>query len=217
MKKYSTTPVCYASGSPHLGHTYTTLVATCLRRYAEIADHEVILASGTDEHGQKIERAATRAGVSLLQFVDERSKKFASLWQSLALPVDLFTRTTQAHHQIVAVDLWQRMSANGDIYKGHYEGLYCGECEQYFTSGEICPTHRVPLQKFAEESYFFRLSAYQQRLIDHIKGHQNFIVPLARRNEVLALLTENTLRDLSISRTSTTWGIPVPGDAKHVM
>jgi methionyl-tRNA synthetase len=217
MKKYITTPIYYASGSPHLGHTYTTLVATCLRRYAEMADHEVLLASGTDEHGQKIEQTAARAGVPLLKFVEDRSNEFASLWKSLALPVDLFARTTEEHHQSVAVDLWQRMSANGDIDKGHYEGLYCVECEQYFTSGEICPIHRVPLQQFAEESYFFRLSAYQQRLIDHIRSHQSFIVPPARRNEVLALLTENTLRDLSISRTSTTWGIPVPGDEAHVM
>ena len=217
MKRRITIPIYYASGSPHLGHAYATLVATCLRRYAEMDDHEVILASSTDEHGQKIEQAAARADVPLLKFVGARSNEFASLWQSLALPIDLFTRTTAAHHQSVTVDLWQRMAANGDIYKGHYEGLYCVECEQYFTSGENCPVHRVHLQKFAEESYFFRLSAYQQRLIDHIKCHQNFIVPIARRNEVLALLTENLLRDLSISRTSTTWGIPVPGDNQPVM
>lgn len=217
MKKYITTPIYYVSGTPHLGHAYTTLIATCLRRCAEMAGHEVLLASGTDEHGQKIEQAAERAGVPLLQFVEDRSNEFAMLWQSLALPIDLFARTTETFHQSVAIDLWQRMSANGDIYKGQYEGLYCVECEQHFTNGDNCPVHRIPLQHFAEESYFFTLYAYQQCLIDHIRSHQHFIVPIARRNEVLALLTENILRDLSISRTSTTWGLPVPGDEAHVM
>ena len=217
MNKYITTPIYYASGNPHLGHLYTTLVASCLKRHEQLSGHTALLASGTDEHGQKIERTATAANQTTHDFVDEKSRAFKQLWDDLKLPIDLFERTTEADHCDVARELWRRLQANGDIYKGQYEGLYCVECEQYFTSGDECPVHRKPLEQFSETSYFFRLSRYQQRLIDHIKSHPDFILPLSRRNEVLALLEQQELHDLSISRTSTAWGIPVPDDEEHVL
>ena len=217
MSRYITTPIYYASGSPHLGHVYTTLVASCLKRYEQLRGVDVMLTSGTDEHGQKIERSAAAVGMAPSTFVAARSAEFRELWDSLSLPLDLFQRTTSEAHRDVAVDLWQRLAASGDIYKGHYEGLYCVECEQYFTAGDRCPVHRKPLETFSEESYFFRLCRYQSRLIEHLRQNPSFVIPDTRRNEVLALLEGNELRDLSISRTSTTWGIPVPGDDTHVM
>jgi methionyl-tRNA synthetase len=217
MNQYITTPIYYASGEPHLGHAYTTCIASCLKRYAQLRGADVLLATGTDEHGQKIERTASRCGEDTAAFVARRSEDFLRLWQSLKLPVDLFERTTSEHHRQVVIDLWQRLVRSGDIYKGHYEGLYCVECEQYFTSGETCPVHRRPLELFSEASYFFRLSRFQDRLIRHIREHPEFISPVERRNEVLALLQQNVLHDLSISRTSSSWGIPVPNDGAHVI
>ena len=217
MKQYLTTPIYYASGSPHLGHAYTTFVADCYKRYCKLRGDDVLLTSGTDEHGQKIERTAEQAEESILSFVDSRSDEFLNLWKNLDIDLDRFERTTSPTHKELVIGLWQQIGARGDIYKGHYEGLYCVGCEQYFTAGDRCPVHRKPLEKFSEESYFFRLSAYQQRLIDHIESNPEFIVPGSRRNEVLSFLKNGELHDLSISRTSTSWGIGVPDDPGHVI
>lgn len=217
MKQYLTTPIYYASGSPHLGHAYTTFIADCYKRYCKLRGIDVLLTSGTDEHGQKIERTAQQADEAVRSFIDLRSEEFRNLWKSLDIDLDLFERTSSSTHKELVIDLWQRISANGDIYKGYYEGLYCVDCEQYFTAGDRCPVHRKPLEKFAEESYFFRLSAYQQRLIDTIETNPDFIVPGSRRNEVLSFLKNGALHDLSISRTSTRWGITVPDDPGHVI
>jgi methionyl-tRNA synthetase len=217
MKQYLTTPIYYASGSPHLGHAYTTFVADCYKRYRRLHGDDVLLTSGTDEHGQKIERTAEQAGIPVDSFIDARSAEFLNLWKSLDIDLDLFERTTGRAHAEVVTELWNRISANGDIYKGYYAGLYCIDCEQYFTAGDQCPVHRKPLEKFSEESYFFRLSTYQQKLIDHIGENPDFIVPVSRRNEVLSFLKNGDLHDLSISRTSTSWGISVPGDPDHVI
>lgn len=220
MQRYFTTPIYYASGAPHLGHAYTTIVADCYKRYYQLRGDKVLLASGTDEHGQKIERAAQRANVPVKAFVDARSQEFLDLWRALGLDIDCFERTTAAAHQAIAVQFWQRLKASGDIYKGIYEGYYCVDCEQYFTdatAGDNCPVHRTPLESFGEASWFFRLSKYQSRLIEHIETHPEFIVPASRRNEVLAFLRNSTLHDLSVSRASTCWGIPVPDDGDHVL
>jgi methionyl-tRNA synthetase len=216
-KRYLTTPIYYASGSPHLGHAYTTFIADCYKRYYVARGDEVLLASGTDEHGQKIEQTSARHDESVELFVEKRSLEFSNLWESLQIDLDVFERTSSAQHKTLVIEFWQRLRESGDIYKGHYEGLYCIECEQYFTEGDHCPVHRKPLAHYSEESYFFRLSAYQQKLIDHIESHPGFIVPDSRRNEVLSFLKGTKLHDLSISRTSTSWGIQVPDDPRHVI
>lgn len=217
MKRYFTTPIYYASGAPHLGHAYTTLVADAYRRHRALLGDDVMLVTGADEHGQKIERAALAAGMRPRDFVDARSAAFEQLWHDLGIGVDRFERTTGAAHIAFARRFWLRLAARGDIYAGEYAGRYCIECEQYFTESEVCPVHGRPLESFREPSYFFRLSRYRQALIRHIETHDDFILPTARRNEVLTFLRANALRDLSISRVSTRWGIPVPGDPAHVM
>lgn len=217
MKRYLTTPIYYASGSPHLGHAYTTLVADCYRRYGQLAGDDVLLATGTDEHGHKIERAARSAGMATSAFVDARSGEFERLWRALGIGVDQFERTTSGSHKAFAQAFWQRLAASGDLYRGEYVGPYCIDCEQYFSDGETCPVHSKPLETFREPSWFFRLSRYQDALISHIESHAAFIVSATRRNEVLSFLRGNALRDLSVSRMSTRWGVPVPGDNGHVM
>lgn len=217
MKQYLTTPIYYASGSPHLGHAYTTFVADCYKRYYKLRGDDVILTSGTDEHGQKIERTADRNGEPVSLFIERRSGEFRDLWKSLDIDLDVFERTSIESHKELVIELWQRIADRGDIYKGHYEGLYCVDCEQYFTAGDECPVHRKPLENFSEQCYFFRLARYQQRLIDHIEKHPGFILPESRRNEVLSFLKNNELHDLSISRTSTSWGVEIPEDRDHVI
>ncbi len=217
MNIYLTTPIYYASGSPHLGHAYTSFLADCYKRYLQLCGHDVLLTSGTDEHGQKIERTAAKQGIPTQAFVDAKSEEFRHLWTALDVSVDLFERTTGGHHKQVVIEFWQRLKASGDIYRGAYSGLYCVECEQYFTVGSECPVHKIPLESFSEKCWFFRLSRYQQALIDHIESHADFIVPQQRRNEVLSFLQKNKLRDLSVSRSSTKWGIPVPGDPEQVL
>ncbi len=215
--RYITTPIYYASGSPHLGHAYTTLIADCYKRFYELLGEEVLLLTGTDEHGQKIERTAADMGIPVAEFIAEKSADFRQLWRDLDIRYDLFSRTVDPHHEKVVRQFWQRLEANGDIYPGEYKGLYCVDCEQYFTSGDSCPIHRKPLEEFTEESYFFRLGNYQNHLIEHIEAHPDFIIPEERRNEVLSFLKSQKLNDLSVSRTSTDWGVPVPGNPDHVM
>jgi len=217
MKRYLTTPIYYASGAPHLGHSYTTFLADCFKRWYRLLGDDVLLITGTDEHGQKIERSALARGVPVEDFVEARSRDFRRLWRELDIDIDRFQRTTSEAHKKVAKDVWRRLQANGDIYAGRYEGLYCVDCEQYFTGGDECTVHRRPLETFSEPSWFFRLGAYRDRLIAHIRAHPDFIRPRERRNEVMSLLEGNVLNDLSISRTSTRWGVQIPGDESRVM
>ncbi|MEM7363877.1 MAG: methionine--tRNA ligase [Pseudomonadota bacterium] len=214
---YITTPIYYASGEPHLGHAYTSMVASLYRRYHTVCGDSAYLITGTDEHGQKIETAAATAGVPVQDFVADKSVAFSELWQSLKLPVDAFVRTTDSDHVAYVQAYWNRLLDRGDLYLGRYEGLYCVDCEQYVTSGETCEIHRKPLTPYAEPSYFFRLSHYQDALIEHIEAHTDFITPESRRQEVLSFLKGQPLRDLSVSRTSTRWGVPVPDDPDHVI
>ena len=217
MDRYLTTPIYYASGAPHLGHLYTTLLADAYRRYFASSGDDVFVTSGTDEHGQKIERTAAAAGVDTATFVDARSHEFRTLWASLDIPISAFERTTSDVHKAGVLAFWQKLENAGDLYRGRYEGHYCIDCEQYFTEAGECPVHRRPLTWFAEDSWFFRLSRYRERLIGHIESNPGFITPDSRRNEVLSFLRNNELRDLSVSRASTRWGIPVPGDEAQVI
>ena len=217
MKRYLTTPIYYASGAPHLGHVYTTFLADCARRSARMDGLETCLVTGTDEHGQKIERAAAAAGESPEALVAARSDAFRKLWAGLGIQAS-FVRTTDPAHAGVVIDFWNRLCATGDVYRGYYQGLYCVDCEQYFTGDATeCPVHRRPLEQYAEDSYFFRLSKYQERLTEHIEANPDFVQPETRRNEVLAFLRGQPLSYLSVSRTSTSWGIRVPGDPEHVL
>jgi methionyl-tRNA synthetase len=220
---YVTTPIYYVNDVPHLGHAYTTLVADTLARYHRALGEPTFFLTGTDEHGQKIDEAARKAGQTPKEFVDAVVARFQETWRRLGISNDDFIRTTDARHEQFVQWLWRRIEEKhpGDIYLGSYEGLYCVGCERFYTEGELengrCPQHpdrEVKLLK--EPSYFFRLSAYAERLIQHIEAHPDFILPDYRRNEVLSFV-RGGLRDLSISRASFKWGIPVPGDDAHVI
>ncbi len=217
-KFYITTPIYYVNARPHLGHSYTTIVADTIARYKRMQGYDVVLLSGTDEHGQKVERSARAAGVEPQQFVDTISAEYRELWQQLGLGIDRFVRTTELRHAHAVQLLFRRIQANGWIYKGHYEGNYCVYDEMYVedpTPGVPCPECGRPTERIREENYFFKLKDFQQRLLAHYAAHPDFIQPETRRNEVLSFV-QGGLRDLSISRTTLKWGIPWPGDEKHV-
>lgn len=218
---YVTTPIYYVNDVPHLGTAYTTIVADALARFHRMRGHETRFLTGTDEHGQKIERAAEEQGKSPKAFVDDVSERFRAAWPHLRCEFDDFIRTTEPRHTAIVQDLWRRCVENGNIYLGAYEGLYCVKCEAYYTEkelaeGGICPDHKTPVERLKEPSYFFKLSAFQDRLLDFYARHPDFVEPEGRRNEVVSFV-KSGLQDLSISRTSFKWGIPVPGDEKHVM
>jgi methionyl-tRNA synthetase len=217
-KFYITTPIYYVNARPHLGHSYTTIVADTIARYKKMQGFDVVLLSGTDEHGQKVERSARAAGVEPQQFVDTISAEYRALWEKLGLGIDRFVRTTELRHAHAVQMLFRRIQANGWIYKGHYEGNYCVFDEMYVedpTPGVPCPECGRPTERIREENYFFKLKDFQQRLLAHYAANPEFIQPETRRNEVLAFV-QGGLRDLSISRTTLKWGIPWPGDEKHV-
>jgi methionyl-tRNA synthetase len=221
---YVTTPIYYVNDVPHLGTSYTTIAADAVRRYRQLRGAQTRMLTGTDEHGLKLEREARDRGVEPAKFVDDMSARFRSAWPLLEIEPDDFIRTTEGRHTSGAAAFWQRIVERNpeDIYLGHYEGWYCVGCEELKTEkeleqpGNVCPLHKRPVERVKEPSYFFKLSAYQQRLLDHYSKHPSFILPETRRNEVTSFV-EGGLRDLSISRTSFNWGIPVPGDPKHVM
>lgn len=222
---YLTTPIYYVNDVPHLGTAYTTIVADALSRYHRLRGHETRFLTGTDEHGQKIERAAEENKVANKEFVDEASAKFRAAWPPLHCEPDDFIRTTEQRHIDVVQDLWRRCVANGHIYEGTYEGLYCVGCEGYYTekeltpspNGLLCPmgTHR-PVERVKEPTFFFRLSAFEKRLLDLYQKNPGFVSPESRRNEVISFVRSG-LQDLSVSRTSFNWGVRVPGNDKHVM
>lgn len=219
---YVTTPIYYINDVPHLGSAYTTIAADVLSRYQRIRGKECRFLTGTDEHGLKIQRAAEEKNVTPAAFAEEMSAKFREAWPKLGCAPDDFIRTSEQRHRNVVQELWQTIEKNGDLYLGHYEGLYCVGCEGYYTEkelqqpGNLCPTHKRPAEVMKEQSYFFRLSRYQQKLLDFYREHPSFVQPQSRLNEVLSFV-EAGLEDLSVSRTTFQWGIPVPGDSKHVM
>ncbi len=218
---YVTTPIYYVNSSPHVGTAYTTVVADALARFHALRGEHTHFLTGTDEHGLKLEREAQRRNMAPRAFVDEMSGRFRDLWPKLLCRPDDFIRTTEPRHEEGVQRWWQRCVDNGDIYLGSYEGLYCVACEDHKTEkelkdGNLCPIHERPVDRVQEESYFFRLSAYGDRLLAFYKRNPSFVRPETRLNEVVSFV-EGGLKDLSVSRTSFTWGIPVPGDPKHVM
>lgn len=218
-KFYITTPIYYVNARPHIGHAYTTLACdTIARRHRMLGDDTWFL-TGTDEHGQKIERAAQAAGKTPQQFTDEISEEFRTLWDRMGLTYDDYIRTTSDRHKQGVQALWKRIKDNGHIYKSHYTGQYCVFDELYVDSvgpGAPCPECGRPTETVKEENYFFKLSAFQDQLIRLYTEHPDFIRPETRRNEVLSFV-RGGLRDLSISRSTFSWGIPVPDDPKHVI
>ncbi len=217
---YITTPIYYINARPHIGHAYTTMVADAIARSRRLLGDEVFFLTGTDEHGQKVERAAQKAGIQTDVFADEVAATFRQMCQDLNISNDDFIRTTEPRHHRAAQEIWRRVSENGDIYKGDYEGWYCTVDEIFVPETQLadgkCPTCGSKVERLKEESYYFRLSRYQQPLLDFYKSTPEFLQPAFRLNEVRTFV-EAGLQDLSISRTSFQWGIPVPGDPRHVM
>jgi len=218
---YITTPIYYVNSVPHVGTAYSTIAADVFARYARVRGRPARFLTGLDEHGLKIARLAAAESLTPQAFVDRAEGPFRRAWEVLGCEYDDFIRTTEPRHAPHAQELWKRVAKSGDIYLGHYEDWYCVDCEAYYTEkdlqpGNLCPTHKKPVEKLREESYFFRLSAYTEKLLAFYEAHPNFVRPEGRYNEVKAFVKEG-LRDLSISRTSFRWGIPVPGDSEHVM
>jgi methionyl-tRNA synthetase len=217
---YLTTPIYYINAEPHLGHAYTTMVADAVARAHRLMGDDVFFLTGTDEHGQKVERAAQRAGLGTATFADRVSQKFRDLLPLLNITNDDFIRTTEPRHHRASQALWRLVRDRGFIYKDKYEGWYCTVDEVFVPDTQLqdgrCPICGNAVERIAEESYFFRLSAFQQPLLDHYQNNPDFLVPAVRRNEMLSFLQAG-LEDLSVSRTSFKWGIPVPDDPAHVM
>ena len=223
MKYYLTTPIYYVNAAPHIGHAYTTIAADTIKRLKKMQGFDVVLTSGTDEHGQKIERAAAAAGKTPQEFTDLISAEFSEQWKVLGLSVDRQQRTTAPNHARMVQDLFLRCLDNGYVYKGQYTGQYCVSDELYVNDakpGDPCPDCGRPTETVTEENYYFKLSAFQDKLLDLYEKQPDFILPEAKRNEVLAFV-KNGLQDLSITRTTIKWGIPVPStptsnNEKHV-
>ena len=218
---YVTTPIYYVNGEPHAGHAYTTIVADALARYHRIKSNEVFFLTGVDEHGANVHKAAENQGISPQAYCDKMAPTFTRLWERLNISNDIFLRTTSDMHKRGVKKFLTALYDSGDIYKGPYEGHYCRPCERFFpekelTDEKICPIHKLPLEWTEEENYFFRLSNYQDRLLAHIYENPQFIYPESRRNELLSVL-KSGLEDISISRSSVSWGISLPFDPEHVI
>ena len=217
---YVTTPIYYVNDVPHIGHAYTTVAADVLARYRRLKGDDVFFLTGTDEHGQKVEKVATAAGETPLELADRVVTRFQALWEKLEISTTDFIRTTQERHKQGVSHLFAKVLAQGDIYLGEYEDWYCTPCETFWTETQLidykCPDCNRPTEKLKEESYFFRMSKYQEQLLAHIEANPDFIQPKSRRNEIVSFVKEG-LRDLSVSRTSFTWGLPVPGNPRHII
>jgi methionyl-tRNA synthetase len=217
---FITTPIYYINAQPHIGHAYTTILVDAIARSRRLMGGDVFFLTGTDEHGQKVERAAQKAGVETPVFADQVSRAFRDMCRDLSISNDDFIRTTEPRHYAAAKEIWTRVQKAGDIYKGEYEGWYCTVDEIFVPEAQLadgrCPTCGSKVERLKEESYYFRLSKYQQPLLDWYRSHPDFVQPEFRLNEVRSFV-EAGLQDLSISRTSFRWGIPVPDDPQHVM
>ena len=221
-KFYITTPIYYPSGNMHIGHTYTTVAADTMTRFKKMTGYDAYFLTGTDEHGQKIERKAADAGVTPKQFVDKIVAETKDLWKLMNIDYDDFIRTTDERHEKVVQKIFRKFYEQGDIYKAEYEGQYCAECEAFWTptqlkEGNLCPDCGRPCETAHEESYFFRMSKYAPWLINYIESHPDFIQPPSRANEMLNNFLRPGLQDLCVSRTSFKWGVPVDFDPKHVV
>lgn len=223
MKKgtyYITTPIYYPSSNLHIGHTYCTVMADAMARFKRLTGYDVMFLTGTDEHGQKIQKVAGENGMTPQAYVDRVVEGIKDLWQTMEISYDDFIRTTEDRHVRRVQAMFQKMYDKGDIYKGEYEGWYCTPCEAFWTdtqaAGEVCPDCGRPVERAKEEAYFFRLSKYQDQLIDLFENDPEFLQPESRRNEMLNFARQG-LEDLCVSRSSFDWGIPVPIDGKHVI
>ena len=216
---YVTTPIYYVNDAPHIGHAYTTVTADALSRWHRLLGEDVFFLTGTDEHGLNVQRRAEANGLTPQEQADRTSERFKQAWALLGISYDDFIRTTEPRHHRAVQALLQQIHDNGDIQMGTYEGMYCVSCEAYYAEDELddgnCPVHQRPAELFKEENYFFALSRYQQPLLDWYDAHPDAITPEAKRNEALGLVRQG-LQDLSISRTSLRWGVPVPWDEGHV-
>jgi methionyl-tRNA synthetase len=218
---YITTPIYYVNDAPHLGHAYATIACDALARFHRAQGKDSYFLTGTDEHGQKIEQAAQKRGMAPQELADEVVGRYQATWKHLDIESNDFIRTTDHRHQLVVTDMWKRMAARGDIYLGSYDGYYCVGCEAFYPEGQLlegkrCPTHESEVEWLSESSYFFRMSNYQDALLEHFANHPEFVRPENYRNEILAFI-KGGLRDLSVSRTTFGWGIPVPNDPAHVI
>ena len=216
-----TTAIAYTSGKPHIGNTYEIVLADSIARFKRQQGYDVFFQTGTDEHGQKIELKAEEKGVTPKAFVDEVSTEIRRIWDLMNTSYDKFIRTTDADHEKQVQKIFKKLYDKGDIYKGHYEGMYCTPCESFFTESQLvdgkCPDCGREVQPAKEEAYFFRMSKYANRLIEHINTHPEFIQPVSRKNEMMNNFLLPGLQDLCVSRTSFKWGIPVDFDPKHVV
>ena len=216
-----TTAIAYASGKPHIGNTYEAVLADSIARFKRKDGYDVFFQTGTDEHGQKIELKAAEAGVTPQEYVDKASAEIKRIWDLMGTSYDKFIRTTEPDHEKQVQKIFKRLYDQGDIYKGSYEGMYCTPCESFWTQSQLkdgkCPDCGREVKPAKEEAYFFRMSKYAQRLIDHINSHPEFIQPVSRKNEMMNNFLLPGLQDLCVSRTSFKWGIPVDFDEKHVV
>ena len=219
-KYYITTAIAYTSGKPHIGNTYEIVLADAIARYKRSKGYDVFFQTGTDEHGQKIELKANEAGITPKEFVDNVSAEIKRIWDLMDTSYDKFIRTTDADHEKQVQKIFKKLYDQGDIYKGYYEGMYCTPCESFFTESQLvdgkCPDCGREVQPAKEEAYFFKMSKYADRLIEHINTHPEFIQPVSRKNEMMNNFLLPGLQDLCVSRTSFKWGIPVDFDPKHV-
>ena len=220
-KYYITTAIAYTSGKPHIGNTYEIILADSIARFKRQQGYDVYFQTGTDEHGQKIEIKAEEAGITPKEFVDNTAGEIKRIWDLMDTSYDRFIRTTDEDHEAQVKKIFKKLYEQGDIYKGHYEGLYCTPCESFFTESQLvdgkCPDCGREVQPAKEEAYFFKMSKYADRLIEHINTHPEFIQPVSRKNEMMNNFLLPGLQDLCVSRTSFKWGIPVDFDDKHVI
>lgn len=218
---YITTAIAYTSGKPHIGNTYEIILADSIARFRRMEGYDVRFQTGTDEHGQKIEEKANAAGVSPKEFVDKTAAEVKRIWDLMNTSYDRFIRTTDADHEVQVQKIFKKLYEKGDIYKGAYEGMYCKECEDFYTESQLkdgkCPDCGMEVAPAKEEAYFFKMSKYADRLIEHIETHPEFIQPESRKNEMMNNFLKPGLKDLCVSRTSFKWGIPVDFDPKHVV
>ena len=220
-KYYITTAIAYTSGKPHIGNTYEIVLADAIARYKRLRGYDVYFQTGTDEHGEKIELKAKEKGVTPQEFVDDIASEIKRIWDIMNTSYDKFVRTTDTNHEKIVQKIFKKMYDKGDIYLGKYKGLYCTPCESFWTESQLvdgkCPDCGREVIKKSEEAYFFKLSKYQDKLIDYIENHPDFIRPESRKNEMINNFIKPGLQDLCVSRTSFDWGIPVDFDPKHVV
>ena len=219
---YITTAIAYTSGKPHIGNTYEIVLADAIARFRRLEGYDVRFQTGTDEHGQKIEDKANAAGLTPKEFVDQTAAEVKRIWDLMNTSYDRFIRTTDPDHEERVQKIFRKLYEKGDIYKGYYEGLYCKECEAFYTpsqveGGNVCPECGMEVKPAREEAYFFKMSKYADRLIEHIETHPEFIQPESRKNEMMNNFLKPGLQDLCVSRTSFKWGIPVDFDPAHVI